>query len=161
MANMQQLVDFFAEHLQAYPDVQAVNLGGGLPHAYRPDVPEVNLDMYGHLLRETQTRFSTQVGRPIRVEVEPGRYFVAPAAFVVTRVTDVKYTQTNTKGPGHTFVMVDAGFCDLVRPEMLARSANRWLWRGRCANLGICLPVTGRNSSNHARCHRCGPAILC
>jgi diaminopimelate decarboxylase len=133
IANMQQLVDFFAKHLHAYPDVQAVNLGGGLPHAYRPGAPEVALDMYGRVLREAQIRFSAQVGRPIRVEVEPGRYFVAPAAFVVTRVTDVKYTRTNAKGPGHTFVMVDAGFCDLIRPAMYGAFHQLSVWQ----------PVTG------------------
>jgi len=36
----------------------------------------------------------------------------------VTRVTDVKRTRTNDRGPGHTFAMVDAGFVDLVRPAM-------------------------------------------
>src|SRR5262249_1240484 len=32
IANMQHLVEFFAECLDAYPDVQAVNVGGGIPH---------------------------------------------------------------------------------------------------------------------------------
>jgi diaminopimelate decarboxylase len=36
----------------------------------------------------------------------------------VTRVTDVKRTQTNEKGAGAVFAMVDAGFVDLVRPAM-------------------------------------------
>jgi diaminopimelate decarboxylase len=37
---------------------------------------------------------------------------------LVTRVKDVKETRANERGPGHTFVMVDAGFCDLVRPAL-------------------------------------------
>jgi diaminopimelate decarboxylase len=37
---------------------------------------------------------------------------------LVARVKDVKQTQTNSKGPGHRFIMVDAGFADLVRPAM-------------------------------------------
>ena len=37
---------------------------------------------------------------------------------LVSRVKDIKQTQTNEKGPGNTFVMVDAGFNDLVRPAM-------------------------------------------
>jgi diaminopimelate decarboxylase len=52
------------------------------------------------------------------VEIEPGRFLVAPSAALVTRVSDVKRTCTNDRGPGHTFVMVDAGFVDLVRPAM-------------------------------------------
>jgi diaminopimelate decarboxylase len=62
------------------------------------------------------------------VEIEPGRYFVAPAAAVVTRVTDVKRTQSNTKGPGHTFAMVDAGFCDLIRPAMYGSFHHISVW---------------------------------
>src|SRR5690606_33396455 len=56
--------------------------------------------------------------REIRVEIEPGRFFVAAAGTLVARVTDVKHTQSNEKGKGHGFIMVDAGFCDLVRPAM-------------------------------------------
>ena len=43
---------------------------------------------------------------------------VAGAGILVCRVKDVKATATNAKGPGHTFVMVDAGFTDLLRPAM-------------------------------------------
>jgi diaminopimelate decarboxylase len=128
ITNMQHLVEFFATHLEAYPDLQAVNLGGGIPHPYRPDAAAVDLERYGHLLHESQVRFSDAVGRPIRVEIEPGRYFVAPAAYVVTRVTDIKHTPDNPKGPGHTFVMVDAGFCDLVRPAMYGSFHRLTLW---------------------------------
>ncbi|MCL6645408.1 MAG: diaminopimelate decarboxylase, partial [Dehalococcoidia bacterium] len=56
--------------------------------------------------------------RPIGIEIEPGRYPVAGMALLVARVTDVKATRTNEKGPGHQFIMCDAGFNDLVRPAM-------------------------------------------
>ena len=128
ITNMQHLVSFFAECLEAYPQVQAINLGGGMPHPYRPGAPTVDLQAFGQLLREAQERFSQQTGRPIRVEIEPGRYFVAPAAYVVTRVTDVKRTQANAKGPGQTFVMVDAGFCDLIRPAMYGSFHQMSVW---------------------------------
>jgi diaminopimelate decarboxylase len=129
IANMRRLVDFFGTHLDAYADLQAVNLGGGLPYPYRPGAPDVDLQAYEHVLREAQARFSQQTGRTIRVEIEPGRYFLAPAGYVVTRVTDVKRTSTNSKGPGHTFVMVDAGFCDLVRPAMYGAYHHISVWQ--------------------------------
>ena len=53
-----------------------------------------------------------------RVEVEPGRFLAAACGGLVSRVTDRKQTRTNDKGEGHDFLMVDAGFCDLVRPAM-------------------------------------------
>jgi diaminopimelate decarboxylase len=126
--NMQHLTNFFTSCLEVYPHVQAVNLGGGIPHPYRPGAPSADLEAFGHLLQTAQVRFSQQTGRTIRVEIEPGRYFVAPAAYVITRVTDVKRTKTNTKGPGQTFIMVDAGFCDLIRPAMYGSFHHISVW---------------------------------
>ena len=97
-------------------------------HPYRTNAVAVDLERYVHLLHEAQARFSACMGRPIRVEIEPGRYFVAPAAVVVIRVTDIKHTLDNPKGPGHTFVMVDTGFCDLVRPAMYGSFHRLSLW---------------------------------
>jgi diaminopimelate decarboxylase len=117
-ANMRKLVDFFERLLPHFPDVQAVNFGGGIPHPYRPGKPAYDLAWYRPVLLEAVERFAKVAGRPIRVEVEPGRYGVAGMAILVTRVKDLKTTRANAKGPGHTFVMVDAGFTDLVRPAM-------------------------------------------
>ncbi len=128
LANMGRLVECFATHLERYPDVEAINLGGGLPYPYQPQGAELDLQAFGHLLRQAQARFSRQTGRSIRLEIEPGRYIVAPAACLVTRVTDVKYTETNGKGRGHTFVMVDAGFCDLIRPAMYGAFHQISVW---------------------------------
>jgi len=116
--NMARLVEFFCEQLPSYPDLEAVNLGGGIPHPYRPGAPEVDLAPLGEILRDAQATLSARAGRSIRVEVEPGRYFIAPSAVLVTRVHDLKATADNDKGPGHRFAMVDAGFTDLVRPAM-------------------------------------------
>ena len=127
-ANMQLLADFFADCLPAYPHAGAVSLGGGLPYPYKPEAEAIDLEPFGHLLRECQARFSRQAGRDIRVEIEPGRYFVAPVAAVVTQVTDIKRTRDNARGPGHTFVMVDAGFCDLVRPAMYGSFHRISVW---------------------------------
>jgi diaminopimelate decarboxylase len=117
-ANMSKLVHFFVERLGDFPDLEAVNLGGGLPHPYRPEAPAIDLTPLGRVLTDAQRLLSGRVGRSLRVEIEPGRYFVAPSAALVTRVTDIKATRTNEKGTGHTFVMVDAGFNDLIRPAM-------------------------------------------
>ena len=126
--NMQHLANFFAGCLEAYPHVQAVNFGGGIPHPYRPGAPSADLEAFGRLLQRAQARFNNQTGRAIRVEIEPGRYLVAPAAYVITRVTDVKRTKANAKGPGQTFVMVDAGFCDLIRPAMYGSFHQISVW---------------------------------
>jgi diaminopimelate decarboxylase len=117
-ANMGKLEHFFLERIADFPNVEAVNMGGGIPHPYRPDRPAIDLTPLGRILRAAQEHLSARAGRTLRIEIEPGRYFVAPSAALVARVTDIKATRTNDKGPGHTFVMVDAGFVDLVRPAM-------------------------------------------
>jgi diaminopimelate decarboxylase len=116
--NMRKLVDLFAAILPDFRDVEAVNLGGGIPHPYRPDAPAYDLAWYRPVLVEAAERLATAARRPIRVEIEPGRYAVAAAGLLVCRVKEVKETAGNSKGPGHRFVMVDAGFNDLVRPAM-------------------------------------------
>jgi diaminopimelate decarboxylase len=117
-ANMRKLLDFYVSVLPHFPDVTAVNFGGGLPHPYRPGAPAYDPGSYQPILAEAVTRLAQVAGRPIRIEIEPGRFPVAGAALLVSRVHDIKTTNTNDKGPGQTFVMVDAGFNDLVRPAM-------------------------------------------
>ena len=117
-ANMRRLVDVFANLVPAFPDLEAVNLGGGIPHPYRPGATAYDLDWYRPVLTDAVARLAAAAGRPIRVEIEPGRYGVAGMAILVTRVKDVKKTSANERGAGHEFVMVDAGFVDLVRPAM-------------------------------------------
>jgi diaminopimelate decarboxylase len=116
--NARKLVDFFAALLPAFPDATTVNFGGGIPHPYRPGQPAYDLDWLRPVLVDAVARFTAVRGRPVRVELEPGRYPVAGMGYLVSRVHDVKETRTNDKGEGQRFVMVDAGFCDLVRPAM-------------------------------------------
>jgi diaminopimelate decarboxylase len=117
-ANMGKLEHFFFERVRDFPELEAVNFGGGIPHAYRPGAAAIDLAPLGRILAAAHERLSARAARPLRLEIEPGRFLVAPSAALITRVTDVKATRTNDKGPGHTFVMVDAGFVDLVRPAM-------------------------------------------
>jgi diaminopimelate decarboxylase len=95
-----------------------VSLGGGIPHNYRDATATLPLEKLGALFSAARETLSKAAGRPIRLEIEPGRYYVAPSCTLVTTVTDVKQTQSNEKGAGATFAMVDAGFVDLVRPAM-------------------------------------------
>lgn len=118
LANLQRLVSEFAALAPSLPHLEAISLGGGIPHNYRDPAATLPLEKLGRLFATARETLSHAAGRPIRLEIEPGRYYVAPACTLVTRVTDVKQTQTNEKGPGATFAMVDAGFTDLVRPAM-------------------------------------------
>lgn len=52
------------------------------------------------------------LGHPVRMEIEPGRFLVAESGYLVAEVRAVKQAGRNT------FVMIDAGFNDLMRPAM-------------------------------------------
>jgi diaminopimelate decarboxylase len=116
--NMRRLAALFAEFIPKFPGLNVISFGGGIPFNYRDTDDQASLEPLRALLDESRANFCTVAGRDVRLEIEPGRYLVAPAVILVARVSDVKRTQTNEKGKGATFVMVDAGFTDLVRPAL-------------------------------------------
>ena len=117
-SNLSRLADEFGREIPNFPDLEAVSLGGGIPHNYRDENAEVPLEMLQNLFSRAHDNLCAAAGREIRLEIEPGRFYVAPAGTLVARVTDIKTTNTNDKGSGATFAMVDAGFVDLIRPAM-------------------------------------------
>ena len=84
-----------------------VDLGGGLGIPYREDnEPPPDPDAYAAVVKRA-TR-----GLGCRLIFEPGRLIVGNAGILVTRVLYVKH------GDSKTFVIVDAGMNDLVRPTL-------------------------------------------
>jgi diaminopimelate decarboxylase len=57
-------------------------------------------------------QIAQDLGHPVGLELEPGRYLVAESGVLVAEVR-----ATKAQGSQH-FVMVDAGFSDLARPAM-------------------------------------------
>jgi diaminopimelate decarboxylase len=87
--------------------IDHVDLGGGLGIPYREDnAPPPDPDAYAAVAKRA-TR-----GLGCRLIFEPGRLIVGNAGILVTRVLYVK------RGETKTFVVVDAGMNDLVRPTL-------------------------------------------
>ncbi len=118
VGNLTRLADEFARIAPQFDHLQAINLGGGIPHDYRDPEATVPLETLRDLFIDARRRLCWSDSRDLRLEIEPGRYYTAPVGTLVTKVTDVKHTITNAKGKGATFAMVDAGFVDLARPAM-------------------------------------------
>lgn len=116
--NLTRLAADFVGLLKQFPRLTAVSLGGGIPHNYRDYGAQVPIEPLRDLFNSCHQRLCAVARRDLRLEIEPGRYYVAPGCTLVGRVTDVKQTRANEKGSGATFAMVDAGFVDLVRPAM-------------------------------------------
>lgn len=118
LANLQRLVEVFAGLLPIASGVDAVSLGGGLPYNYRFLNVQMNLTRLAVVLGAARRRLEDAAQRPLRLEIEPGRYLMAPVGTLVTRVCDVKQTERVARWPGRTYVMVDAGMTDLLRPAL-------------------------------------------
>ena len=88
-------------------DLEYVDVGGGFGVPYREDDAPLDLPAVADATRDALGDV-----RGLALAVEPGRYVVADAGVLLTRVNTVKPT------PGETVVGVDAGMTDLLRPAM-------------------------------------------
>jgi len=93
-------------------DIEAISAGGGLSIPYREGEPRIDPDHYFGLWDTSRREIEAHLGHPVRLEIEPGRFLVAEAAVLLSEVRAVK-----DNGANH-FVLVDAGFNDLMRPSM-------------------------------------------
>ena len=93
-------------------DMAAISAGGGLSIPYQAGEPVIDTAHYFALWDAARQEVATVLGHPVTLELEPGRYLVAESGVLVTEVR-----ATKNMGSNH-FVMVDAGFSDLMRPSM-------------------------------------------
>jgi diaminopimelate decarboxylase len=87
--------------------ISHVDLGGGLGIPYRQDnAPPPDPDAYAAIVKRATQNLNC------KLIFEPGRLIVGNAGILVTRVLYVKH------GEGKTFVIIDAGMNDLIRPTL-------------------------------------------
>src|ERR1700691_519163 len=88
-------------------DISHIDLGGGRGVPYREDnEPPPDPDAYAAIVKRATK------GLGCKLIFEPGRLIVGNAGILVTRVLYVK------RGEAKTFVIVDAGINDLIRPTL-------------------------------------------
>jgi diaminopimelate decarboxylase len=108
--------------------ISHIDLGGGLGIPYREDYesPPDPLAYAEIVRRATRNLECTLV-------LEPGRLLVGNAGILVTRVIYLK------RGESRTFVIVDAGMNDLIRPTLY--EAHHDIWPVREQQAGSPMPV--------------------
>ncbi|HEI8776416.1 MULTISPECIES: diaminopimelate decarboxylase [Enterobacter] len=104
-AMVRQVIDFGQ-------DLEAISAGGGLSIPYREGEEAIDTDHYYGLWSAARDKVAAHVGHPVKLEIEPGRFLVAESGVLVAQVRSVK-----EMGSRH-FVLIDAGFNDLMRPSM-------------------------------------------
>ena len=93
-------------------DLHAISAGGGLSIPYQAGEPSLDTAHYFALWDAARQQVAALLGHAITLELEPGRYVVAESGVLVSDVRATKH-----QGSAR-FVMVDAGFSDLMRPAM-------------------------------------------
>jgi diaminopimelate decarboxylase len=87
--------------------ISHIDLGGGLGIPYREDnAPPPDPDAYAAIVKRATQNLNC------KLIFEPGRLIVGNAGILVTRVLYMKH------GEGKTFVIIDAGMNDLIRPTL-------------------------------------------
>ncbi|MDP2000229.1 MAG: diaminopimelate decarboxylase [Rhodoferax sp.] len=93
-------------------DLHAISAGGGLSIPYQAGEPVIDTAHYFSMWDASRQRVAALLGHAVTLELEPGRYLVAESGVLVSEVRASK-----NQGSAH-FVLVEAGFSDLMRPAM-------------------------------------------
>ena len=93
--------------LTKFPDVEIINLGGGLGVVEKPSQKPLDLKLLDKSLEQIKKAFPN-----IQLWLEPGRYLVASAGIILARVTQVK-SKNNL-----LFIGIETGMNSLIRPAL-------------------------------------------
>ena len=107
---MLQAMEMTLEVAQQFEGLEFIDFGGGFGIPYSPDSQSLDLPRLGEKMSTRFQKFREDYGKPLQMKLEPGRFLVAQAGFLVVQVTAVKET------PMYSFVGVNSGFNHLIRP---------------------------------------------
>lgn len=99
-----QAVEAALTLIRPYPHIRTVNIGGGLPVAYKPEESLPDIGEFARLLSPLLKDYT--------ILLEPGRLIVADAGSLVARVLYLK------QQAGQTFYITDASMTELIRPAL-------------------------------------------
>lgn len=95
-----------------FPHLQFLDFGGGLKVPYFEGDSQTDVAELGRRLSKSFQDFNKKHGRNLQLWMEPGKYLVSDAGYLLVSANVVKVT------PKVTFVGVDSGLNHLIRPMM-------------------------------------------
>lgn len=95
-----------------FPDLEFLDFGGGFKVAYKPNDIATDVMEVGKKVGEAFQEFCKRYGRQLELWIEPGKFLVSEAGYLLVRTNLVK------ESPTVTFVGVDTGLNHLIRPMM-------------------------------------------
>lgn len=100
--------------VEQMPDVTSLDIGGGFKVHRYGDEHEADVKEIAGVFSEELKLFADKTGRKLHLEIEPGTWLVAHAGVLLSRVVDI----VDTGADGHTFLRLDTGMNDIIRPSM-------------------------------------------
>ena len=96
------------------PEVTSLDIGGGYKvHRYSNE-HEADMKAIAEAFSKELEVFAEHTGRKLHLEIEPGTWLVAHAGVLLAEVVDM----VDTGADGHTFLRLDTGMNDIIRPSM-------------------------------------------
>ena len=95
-----------------FSDLEFIDFGGGFKVAYREGDKITDIQGLGQALSNSFQTFCKRYGKNLQAWIEPGKFLVSEAGYLLTKATVVKET------PTLTFVGVNTGLNHLIRPMM-------------------------------------------
>jgi diaminopimelate decarboxylase len=97
--------------VEIFKDVTILDIGGGYKvHRYGEE-KEADMVAILEMFSARLTEFKEKTGREIKIEIEPGTYFVAHAGTLIAQIDDIVDTGKN----GFTFLKLNTGMNDFLR----------------------------------------------
>ncbi|HRI80188.1 MAG TPA: diaminopimelate decarboxylase [Cyclobacteriaceae bacterium] len=95
-----------------FPDLKFIDFGGGFKVAYKEGDAVTDIGQLGRKLGVLFQDFHKKTGRKLELWIEPGKYLVSEAGYLLVKTNVVKPT------PTVIFVGVNSGLNHLIRPMM-------------------------------------------
>ena len=109
----EEAVQLSLDVVRRFPGVTILNLGGGFKVDRLSFTPS-NLQQIGTVVSAKIKEFADETGRKLHLEIEPGTYITALGGVLLSTVQDL----ITTGADGHTFVKLDSGMSEILRPTM-------------------------------------------
>lgn len=101
-------------------DVTTLDIGGGYKIHRFGEEKEADMREIGNMFAEKLQSFYEKTGRKIKLEIEPGTYFIAHAGTLVASVDDI----VDTGKSGYTFLRLNTGMNDFLRSTLYGARHN-------------------------------------
>lgn len=111
--HLQKVCNFMiSQVIKLNRDIKAISAGGGLPIPYKNTDKKIDTVHYYEIWDDARKKISQHLKHHVKLEIEPGRFLVGQAGVLISEIRTIKFIDNRR------FILVNAGFNDLMRPTM-------------------------------------------